>query len=89
MKGRINTETVKDRSRKLSLICDEISKNNNLKYIGKKYKVFVTEKSKKNTYFGRTENYKPVVLKNKTEIGRVFQVEIIDAESTFLLGSII
>jgi threonylcarbamoyladenosine tRNA methylthiotransferase CDKAL1 len=89
MKGRINTEIVKERSRKLSIICDEISKENNLKYIGKKFTVLVTEKGKKNTYFGRTINYKPIVLKNKTEIGKVFQVEIIEAESTFLLGSII
>jgi tRNA A37 methylthiotransferase MiaB len=89
MKGRINTEIVKKRSRTLSKICDEISKNNNLKSIGKKYTVLITEKGKKNTYFGRTENYKPVVLKSKSEIGKVLRVEIIDAESTFLLGSII
>jgi len=89
MKGRINTEIVKERSRKLSKICSKISKENNLKYVGKRYSVLITEKGKKNTFVGRNKNYKPVVLKNKTEIGRVLQVEIIDSESTFLLGSII
>jgi len=89
MKGRISTEIVKGRSRILSDICSKISKNNNRKYIGKKYTVIIIEKGKKNTFVGRTENYKPVVLKNKTEIGKVLQVKIIDAESTFLLGSII
>ncbi len=89
MKGRISTEIVKERSKILSEVCSKISKVNNLKYIGKKYKVLITEKGKKNTFVGRTENYKPVVLKNKTEIGKILQVKIIDAESTYLLGSII
>ena len=89
MKGRVSTKIVKERSKILSKVCSEISKNNNLKYIGKKYNVLITEKGKKNTFVGRTENYKPVVLKNKTEIGKNLQVKIIDAESTYLLGSII
>jgi tRNA A37 methylthiotransferase MiaB len=89
MKGRISTEIVKERSRILSKISNEISKEKNLGYIGKKCKILITEKGKKNTFVGRTDNYKPVVLKNKTEIGRFLQVEIIDAKSTFLLGSII
>ena len=89
MKGRISTETVKERSRILSKICSKISKDNNLKYVGKKCTVLVTEKGKSNTFMGRTDNYKPVVLKNKTEIGKVLKVEIIDAESTYLLGRII
>lgn len=86
MKGRVSTEIVKKRSKILSKVCSEISKSNNLKYIGKKYNVLITEKGKKNTFVGRTENYKPVVLKNKTEIGKILQVKIIDAKSTYLLG---
>ena len=89
MDGRINTKIVKNRSRILSEICSKISKEKNLGYIGKKFTVLVTEKGKKNTFVGRTENYKPVVLKNKTEIGKFLKVKIIDAEPTFLLGSII
>jgi len=89
MKGRINTEIAKERSRILSKIGRKISKDNNKRCIGRKYAVLITEKGKNNTYFGRTNNYKPVVIKNKTQIGRVLQVEIIDAETTFLLASII
>jgi len=87
MKGRVSTEIVKERSKILSKVCSEISKSNNLKYIGKKYNVLITEKGKNNTFVGRTENYKPVVLKLKTEIGKILQVKIIDAKSTYLLGS--
>jgi len=89
MKGRINTEIAKERSRILSKIGRKISKDNNKRCIGRKYAVLITEKGKNNTYFGRTNNYKPVVIKNKTQIGRVLQVEIIDGDTTFLLGSII
>jgi len=89
MKGRIITEIVKERSRVLSGICSKISKDNNLRHVGKKYKILITEKGKNNTFVGRTNNYKPVVLKTKTELGKFLNVKIIDAESTYLLGSII
>ena len=89
MKGRISTEIVKERSRVLSEICSKISKDNNLRHVGKKYKILITEKGKNNTFVGRTNNYKPVVLKTKTELGKFLNVKIIDAESTYLLGSII
>ena len=80
---------MKERSRVLSEICSKISKDNNLRHVGKKYKILITEKGKNNTFVGRTNNYKPVVLKTKTELGKFLNVKIIDAESTYLLGSII
>ena len=89
LKGRIKTEIVKERSRKLTEMCSNISKENNKKHIRKKYIVLVTEKGKNNTHVGRSDNYKPVVIKNKVDIGEFIPVEIIKAESTYLVGSII
>jgi len=89
MKGRIKTEIVKKRSKMLTELCKNISEKNNQKYIGKKFNILVTETGKNNTFVGRSENYKPVVIKDKIKIGEFFNVEITDSAPTYLVGSII
>ena len=89
MKGRVRTEVVKERSKILTELCSKISKENNLTHVGKKYTVIVTEKGKNKTFVGRAENYKPVVIKEKVEIGEFILVEVTKAASTYLFGSII
>ena len=87
--GRIKTETAKERSKKLTDLCSKISKQNNLKHIGKKYNILVTEEGKNKTVVGRSGNYKPVVINKVIKIGEFYPVEITDAKSTYLVGSII
>jgi len=89
MKGRIKTEIVKQRSRILTEICKEISNEKNKSHIGKKYSILITEKGKNKTFVGRSENYKPVVLKENVKIGNFVDVKIKDARPTYLVGSII
>lgn len=89
MKGRIKTDIVKERSRILTELCSTISKENNQKHIGKTYTVLVVEKGKNNTIVGRTENYKPIVLREKVEIGKFVPVIVTDAASTHLFGRLI
>ena len=89
MKGRITTEVAKQRSRILSEICDDISFEQNKRHIGRKYNVLITEFGKNNSFMGRSENYKPVVLKGKLQIGTFKNVQITDAAITFLFASLI
>lgn len=89
MKGRIKTEVVKERSKLLTDLCSKISKEKNLSHIGKEYNLLITEEGKNKTSIGRSENYKPVVLKEKLEFGKIVPVKIIDAAPTYLVGSII
>lgn len=89
MQGRIPTHVVKDRSRNIAEIASHLTLQKNLKHIGKTYDVLVTEKGKKKTFKGRTENYKQVVLTDPVCIGDFVPVEIIDAESTHLFGKLI
>ena len=89
MKGRIKTETVKDRSKRLTEIVKDISCDNNKKHIGKKCNVLITKKGKEGSFVGRNEFYKPVVVKENVEIGDFYKVKIIDYGSTYLVGSII
>ena len=78
MKGRIKTEVVKNRSRILTNLSNKISKENNLRHVGKRYKILITKKGKNNTFIGRAENYKPVIIKQNVKIGSLIPVEIID-----------
>jgi len=89
MKGRIKTEIVKQRSKILTDLCYEISNKNNISYIGKKYNTLVTKIGKNKTFVGRTDLYKPVVIKEKVKIGDFVELKIIDAKATYLVGSII
>ncbi len=89
MEGLKNTEISKQRSKFLTEICSEISFEQNKKYIGRKYKILITEIGKKNSVIGRTENYKPVVLKDNLQLGTFKNVKINDAASTHLFASLI
>jgi len=89
LKGRIKTEIVKERSRILTELCRNISKENNLKHIRKTYIVLITEKGKYHTLVGRTENYKPVVIKENVKIGKFLSIVVKDAAQTHLVGRLI
>lgn len=89
LKGRIRTEIAKERSKILTELCSKISKENNQRHIGRNYSVLITEKGKKNTFVGRTENYKPVVIKENAHLGDIIKVKITDAAATYLVGNLI
>ena len=89
MKGRIPTEIVKERSKRLTGVCSRTCLENNQKHIGKKYNTLVIKKGKKDTVVGRTENYRPVVIKEKVEPGMFIPTITTDATSNYLVGRII
>ncbi len=88
MKNRIPTEIVKDRSRKLTKICKNVTKQINKKHIGKKYTVLITKKEDE-FFFGRAENYKPVIIKENVRFGEFFPLKIINSADIHLFGKLI
>lgn len=89
IQGRIPTHIVKDRSKRASELCSELSLKKNQRHIGNIYNVLVTEKGKHSTFTGRAENYKQVVVRDPVTIGECVQVEIVDAAPTYLVGKLI
>jgi len=87
--GRVDTQIVKERSIILTKVCNDISKKNNNKYIGMKFNIIVTKKGKNDTIIGRTDSYKPVVIKNNNKIGETLKVEITNSTSAYLIGMLI
>ena len=86
---RVSTKLAKERSRYLTELCSTISNEKNKEHIGKKYTVLITEKGKNNTFMGRAENYKPVIIKESADIGKFVFTEIINYAATHLYGKLI
>ncbi len=88
MKERIPTEIVKDRSRRLTKICKEISRQVNANHIGKQFIVLITKKED-DTFIGRADNYKPVVIQEDVKVGEFASVKIVDSGDIHLFGKLI
>ncbi len=77
----------KERSKMLTDIHYNISLERNRELLGLDFDVIVTEKGKRN-FLGRTDGYRPVVLKNG-EIGKHYRVKITEAKPFYLYGEIL
>ena len=86
---RLDSKIVKGRTKKISKLRLEISKKNFESFVGRKEKILTTEFGKNNTVVGRTDAYRPVVIKDKIDLGRFVDVKIIDAYDTYLKGIVI
>jgi MiaB-like tRNA modifying enzyme len=76
----------KERSRILTKIWQEISKEKSKKYLGKELKALITEK-RVNTFLARLPSYKAVILK-EGKLGEFVKIKIIGAKPNYLIGKI-
>jgi len=81
----IEHDIMKKRSKALNELKSDILYENNLREIGKECKVLITEKGSKGGYIGRTNSYKPVIVKEGI-IGSFIDVKIDEATITYLKG---
>ena len=84
----INHDSMKKRSKTLNDLKSRILYQGNLSEIGKVHQVLITEKGSKGGYIGRTNSYKPVVVKS-AKIGTFVKVKIDEVTSTYLKGFIV
>jgi len=80
---QIPTQITKQRSTELSKICKKIAIANNKQLEGKDFLITVFEHGKRNSFVGRSYNYKHFVLK-KAVIGEEYAVKAIKAFSSYL-----
>ncbi len=76
----------KDRSRKLTQLCLEISKKHHQKRLGKETEILLTEREKPGTTTGRDPSYTTVVVKKTLPLGDRLKVKITQAKDTYLVG---
>ncbi len=84
----ITPRIVKERSRRLTEIAMEISRERNTELVGKRKRVLITEEGKNNTVVGRTDEYIPVVLKDG-KMGEFVEVEITEAGVGYVVGKVL
>jgi len=75
----------KERSRKASLLVDQLTLKRNKRWVGRTVKVLVTDPGREGTLMARTETYKPVVLPGgREQLWRWAEVLVIDAHPYYL-----
>lgn len=88
MEDQIPGRISKDRSRELVKLRFEVSLGINEKFIGTKQNILITEVGKRDTLIGRTDSYRPVVIKEKLPLGSFAEVEITGAQAVYLEGRV-
>ncbi len=86
MNGRIPTELVKNRSRELTELCQDLMMKRNNTYISKEMVALALKQGKNHTTLCRTDNYKPVVVDDEVSLGEKVRVHILEATDTHLVG---
>lgn len=89
MDNKVPGRIAKERSRILSKIHSDISRNINKTFVGKKERILVTEHGKSGTMMGRTDAYKTVVVEDDVNLCEFVDVKIEKATEIYLKGRII
>ena len=86
--SEIHPGIMKKRSKFLSQIKEEITKEENKELVGSTQKVLVVEKGSKGGYIAKTNSYIPVIIDN-VELGTFVDVKIIEATATYLKSELL
>ncbi len=88
MGKKVHSREKKIRSKEMSELRFEISRNLNEGYVGRRTNALVLEEGKGDSLKARMDNYKVVVLKNEDKelIGEHVEVEVKRAEDIYLVG---
>ena len=87
MSNKIIGRTCKHRSRMLTQLAREIGSEMNKKWVGKEMEIMIVESGKNGSVVGRSNSYRPVVIKDRLPLGSFVKTKIVDATSTYLIGA--
>ena len=85
---QVHGRIAKERSAELTKMKNDTELDVNSSMVGKTYRTLATEKGKEGTIV-RTENYRPVVIRDDIPLGTFIEVEITENRPTYLLGRIV
>lgn len=86
---QVTGRVIAERSAEMTDVKNRTEYAVNSKLIGKRFKVLITENGKEDTIIARTENYRPVAIKEMLPLGTFADVEIVECASTYLVGRIL
>jgi len=84
---QLNTKVVKERSRILTEMNNELVSNK--KWFGWEGHIIIDEEGKNKTLVGRNDYYKPVVVQEENLFGKRIKVRIVDVFRDYLRGEVI
>jgi threonylcarbamoyladenosine tRNA methylthiotransferase CDKAL1 len=88
MKGQISSNEKKRRSKYLTDVHLRVGKEWNEQYVGKTFRTLFVERGRHGAVIGRTEHYKPAVVKGENLLGAFENIHITEAEPLFLRGKV-
>ena len=89
MPGQIVGWKVKERSRRLTRLRFQVSRDVHERFVGREVDVLVTEAGKPGTILARTPEYRQIVLREPATIGEFLRVKIDGARATDLSGHVL
>ncbi|MHA1771310.1 MAG: tRNA (N(6)-L-threonylcarbamoyladenosine(37)-C(2))-methylthiotransferase [Candidatus Thorarchaeota archaeon] len=85
-KNKVETSLKKQRSRRLSLLVQDLVLQNHQEWLGWSGLVLTTDHASRRGVLARTDSYVPVIVPEDVKVGIHLPVEITGAERTHLLG---
>ncbi|MEG3224857.1 MAG: threonylcarbamoyladenosine tRNA methylthiotransferase [Methanobacteriales archaeon Met13] len=84
----IDHRAMKKRSRELNELKTEIAYQKNQKLLNSIQNILITDKGSKGGFLGRNYSYKTIIVED-APLGKLVQVRIIEAKSTYLRGELV
>jgi MiaB-like tRNA modifying enzyme len=85
----LDTEEVKNRSRRITSEFEYIAFNNNKKWKDWRGTILIDEKGKDNTWIGRNLAYKPIIVEGDLKLGELIKVRVIETTSYDLRATVL
>lgn len=83
---QLNGRILKERSTELTAVKNETEKDVNSSMVGKTYSVLVSERSEDGSVIARTDNYRPIAIREEIPLGTFIRATVTDAFPTYLIG---
>ncbi len=81
---RLNGKIVKDRSRELTYLRQELGAKSFKRFVGRKTSVLSIENQRPGSTLCRDENYRPIIVKEELPLGQLYNVEIVKSDYAYL-----
>ena len=81
---RLNGKIVKDRSRELTSLRQELGAKSFKRFVGRKTSVLSIENQRPGSTLCRDENYRPIIVKEELPLGQLYNVEIVKSDYAYL-----
>ena len=81
---RLNGKIVKDRSRELTSLRQDLGAQSFKRFVGRKTSVLSIENQRPGSTLCRDENYRPIIVKEELPLGQLYNVEIVKSDYAYL-----